>query len=118
MADIPSSLKQWLLALPVLGPVLRILAAIKNSNNTLKRTLELEQRFEQLNNNFTERQLDFKLNIARALARKQNIDSTHIALSTQQPLDNDLNDLYIAFENQFRGTADEIKQQQVKQENI
>ena len=114
MADIPSSLKQWLLALPVLGPVLRILAAIKNSNNTLKRALELEQRFEQLNNNFTERQLDFKLNIARALARKQNIDSTHIALSTQQPLDNDLNDLYIAFENQFRGTADEIKQQQVK----
>ena len=114
MADIPSSLKQWLLALPFLGPVLRILAAIKNSNNTLKRTLELEQRFEQLNNNFTERQLDFKLNIARALARKQNIDSTHIALSTQQPLDNDLNDLYIAFENQFRGTADEIKQQQVK----
>jgi|TARA_B110000240_G_scaffold61674_1_gene70222 2-polyprenyl-3-methyl-5-hydroxy-6-metoxy-1,4-benzoquinol methylase len=114
MADIPSSLKQWLLALPFLGPVLRILAAIKNSNNTLKRTLELEQRFEQLNNNFTERQLDFKLNIARALARKQNIDSTHIALSKQQPLDNDLNDLYIAFENQFRGTADEIKQQQVK----
>ena len=114
MADIPSSLKQWLLALPVLGPVLRILAAIKNSNNTLKRALELEQRFEQLNNNFTERQLDFKLNIARALARKQNIDSTHIAMSSQQPLDNDLNDLYIAFENQFRGTADEIKQQQVK----
>ena len=114
MADIPSSLKQWLLALPFLGPVLRILAAIKNSNNTLKRALELEQRFEQLNNNFTERQLDFKLNIARALARKQNIDSTHIALSKQQPLDNDLNDLYIAFENQFRGTADEIKQQQVK----
>ena len=114
MADIPSSLKQWLLALPFLGPVLRILAAIKNSNNTLKRTLELEQRFEQLNNNFTERQLDFKLNIARALARKQNIDSTHIAMSSQQPLDNDLNDLYIAFENQFRGTADEIKQQQVK----
>lgn len=114
MADIPSSLKQWLLALPVLGPVFRILAAIKNSNNTLKRALELEQRFEQLNNNFTERQLDFKLNIARALARKQNIDSTHIALSSQQPLDNDLNDLYIAFENQFRGTADEIKQQQVK----
>ena len=114
MADIPSSLKQWLLALPVLGPVFRILAAIKNSNNTLKRALELEQRFEQLNNNFTERQLDFKLNIARALARKQNIDSTHIALSKQQPLDNDLNDLYIAFENQFRGTADEIKQQQVK----
>jgi 2-polyprenyl-3-methyl-5-hydroxy-6-metoxy-1,4-benzoquinol methylase len=114
MADIPSSLKQWLLALPVLGPVFRILAAIKNSNNTLKRALELEQRFEQLNNNFTERQLDFKLNIARALARKQNIDSTHIAMSSQQPLDNDLNDLYIAFENQFRGTADEIKQQQVK----
>jgi len=114
MADIRSSLKQWLLALPVLGPVFRILAAIKNSNNTLKRALELEQRFEQLNNNFTERQLDFKLNIARALARKQNIDSTHIAMSSQQPLDNDLNDLYIAFENQFRGTADEIKQQQVK----
>ena len=35
-------------------------------------------------------------------------------MSSQQPLDNDLNDLYIAFENQFRGTADEIKQQQVK----
>ena len=113
-----SSFKQWLLAHPILGGVFRLLAAVKNSNDTRQRTLKLEQRieqrFEQLNNSLNERQQNLKLNIARTLAKKQNIDSNSLEIQEQQPLDNTLDDLYIAFENQFRGTAEEIKQQQVK----
>ena len=113
-----SSFKQWLLAHPILGGVFRLLAAVKKSNDTRQRTLKLEQRFEQrfeqLNNSLNERQQNLKLNIARTLAKKQNIDSNSLEIQEQQPLDNTLDDLYIAFENQFRGTAEEIKQQQVK----
>ena len=131
-----SSFKQWLLALPLLGCVIRVLAAIKNSHNTRHRVIQLEQRlekleqdleqdlehnreqftlrFEQFSNSMNERQQNLKINIARALAKKQNLNSYSQELKDLQPLDNDLNDLYIAFENQFRGTAEEIKQQQVK----
>mgnify|MGYP001384937193 FL=1 len=109
-----SSFKQWLLTHPILGGVSRVLAAIKNSNDTRERVLELEQRFEQLNNNLNERQQNLKVNIARALAKKQNIDSHVLESQEQQPLNDALDDLYIAFENQFRGTAEEIKQQQSK----
>ena len=115
------SFKQWLVALPLLGPVIRVLAAIKNGNDTRHRLFELELHLEQhteklaqLSNSINERQQNLKTNLARALAKKQNITSYSSENIEQQSIDNDLNDLYIAFENQFRGTAEEIMQQQVK----
>jgi len=114
MTDTSHSLKQRLLALPILGGVFRVLAAIRNSHKTQQRLLQLEQRFEQLNESLNERQQNFKLNMARTLARKQDIESNPSVTPAQQPLPNNLDNLYIAFENQFRGTAAEIKQQQAK----
>tara|TARA_B110000037_G_scaffold184975_1_gene214160 strand:+ start:2595 stop:3503 length:909 start_codon:yes stop_codon:yes gene_type:complete len=114
MADTSHSFKQRILTVPVLGYFLRALIALKNSDRSLQRALELEQRFEQLNNSLNERQQNFKLNMARALAKKQNIDNSYTVINQQPFLNNDLDDLYIAFENQFRGTAKEIQQQQAK----
>jgi SAM-dependent methyltransferase len=79
-----------------------------------QRSDALDRRFEALNDGLNERQQNFKLNIARTLARKQDIDRHSCETPIQQPLPNDLDNLYIAFENQFRGTAAEIKQQQAK----
>jgi O-antigen chain-terminating methyltransferase len=142
MTDTPHPFKQWLLSLPVLGGAFKMMAAIKNSDKTQQRSLQSEQcvaelderfealdqrvaaldqrsdaldrRFEALNDGLNERQQNFKLNIARTLARKQDIDRHSCETPIQQPLPNDLDNLYIAFENQFRGTAAEIKQQQAK----
>ncbi len=119
------------------GKVLRSLKAIARSNRTRHQVLQLEQRLEQLeqhcqlleqgHQNFEDQQarhnqqLDdtltethqaLQINMARTLARKQDIAEQAPAMPVPQALPNDLNNLYIAFENQFRGTAEEIKEKQ------
>jgi SAM-dependent methyltransferase len=145
MTDSPISFKQRLLILPILGKVLRLLVAVKNSYRTQQGYFTLEERYlaledrhlaleqhylalddrhlaleqkqaielDLLNDSLNERQQLFKMNMARTLARKQDIIDDNIA-SVQQPLANDLDNLYIAFENQFRGSESEIREQQLK----
>lgn len=120
MSAFSHSFKQGLLGLPIFGQLLRGLVAIKNSGKTQQRSIMLEQmlleqseQLKQLTRQVNDRQQIFKLNMARTLAKKQDIIDNSI-VSVQQPLTNDLDSLYIAFENQFRGTAAEIRQQQEK----
>ena len=126
------SCKQRLLSLPVLSKFIRGLAALKNSNRTQYRVTELELKYSvlsaslnknvaeqelkyaELSASLNERQLNFKIDIARTLARKQDLADDAAPQPIPQPLPNDLDNFYIAFENQFRGTAQEIRQQQSK----
>ena len=136
MPGMPIAFKQRLYSLPLLGPVFKVLASIKNLRktlqliqsqqeqqqkhlNSLEQTLhrQQEQQLERLNSleqGLKQRQQTFKLDMARALARKQDIAHRAPPAPVPQPLPNDLEGLYIAFENQFRGTAAEIRQQQAK----
>ncbi|HIG65409.1 MAG TPA: hypothetical protein EYQ43_07635, partial [Methyloprofundus sp.] len=108
------SCKQRLLSLPVLGKFIRGLAALKNSSRTQHRVAELELKYAELSASLNERQLNFKIDMARTLARKQDLADDAAPQPIPQPLPNDLDSFYIAFENQFRGTAQEIRQQQSK----
>jgi len=128
MLDTPRPFKQRLLSLPYLGKIFSVLASIKNTPKTQQRTQQLEQRTQQLEQQLElqrakmgqleqqlhERQQIFKLDMARVLARKQDIAHDAPAAPIPRPLPNHLDDLYIAFENQFRGSAADIKQQQAK----
>jgi len=127
MCDTPQPFKKRLLSLPYLGKAFRLLAALKNTPQTQQRTLALEEQLiritaleEQmatllpLEQQLNKRQQIFKLDMARVLARKQDIEQDVPPPPSQQPLAQPLDDLYIAFENQFRGSETEIKQQQSK----
>jgi len=143
-------LKQRLLSLPMLGGLIGLLLACKNSSVTQQRVAALEERVAALEERalLAERQalaleertrdteqrlfkqlaeqhqallqqqaetLDgYQLNMARALATKQNTPPNTEPMPVQQPLPNDLNSLYIAFEDQFRGAKEDIRKQQEK----
>lgn len=122
---------QWLLETSGADRVFRALKAIVRSNRTQHEVLQLQARLEQLeqqqaagleqqqaagleqlNATMTESHQALQINLARALARKQDIAEQAPSMPVPQALPNDLNNLYIAFENQFRGTAEEIKVKQ------
>ncbi|OUS13753.1 hypothetical protein A9Q89_01910 [Gammaproteobacteria bacterium 53_120_T64] len=129
--------KQWLIKTSGAGKVLRALKAIARSNRTQHQVLQLQARLEELEEQqprleeqqarleeqqaarllqfdaaITEARQSLQINLARSLARKQDIDQQAAPMPVPQALPNDLNNLYIAFENQFRGTAEEIKVKQ------
>jgi len=107
----------------------RALAAEQQAQLLGQQTLALEERarnteqrlFKQLaeqHQAFSRQQADtldgYQLNMARALATKQNTPPDTEPMPVQEPLPNDLNSLYIAFEDQFRGAKEDIRKQQEK----
>ena len=128
MSQTRLSLTQWLMEIRGLGRIFRTLKAIVHSNRSHHQILQLEAKLEQLQQHCqqlqehcqqldiatTENHQSLQINLARALARKQDIAEQAPPMPVPEALPNDLNNLYIAFENQFRGTAEEIKHKQTR----
>jgi len=117
--------KHRLLSVPLLGFLFRWFLALKNIVKMLRRIENLEHelahlsvtqhdRFKLFESEHKARQLNFKLNMARALAQKQDKSHNAHPLPAVKALPNNLDALYIAFEDQFRGSLQDIRQQQSK----